>query len=100
MLGERIKILREQRKMSQDQLGAAVGVTKQTVSNWENGNITPAMDKFTRLIEFFHTTPNYILGFDERYVMDLSGLSDEEITHLQMLVGDLKELHKKAEQAK
>ena len=94
MLEERIRVLREKRGLSQEELGDAVGVTKQTVSNWENGNITPAMDKFIRLLEFFHTTPNYLLGYDAHYLIDVDGLTQGEIAHIQAIIGDLKAAHK------
>ena len=100
MLAERIKALRENRGLSQEELGISVGVTKQTVSNWENDNITPSMDKFIRLLEFFHATPNYLLGYEDEYMLDMSGLSQEEAMHIQMLVSDMKNLHRKAEETK
>ena len=40
MLSERIKELRLSRNLNQVQLGEALWVTKQTISNWENDNIT------------------------------------------------------------
>ena len=97
MLEERIRILREERGLSQKELGKCVGVSKQTVSNWENGSITPAMDKFLKLIEFFHTTPNYILGYEDHYMMDVDGLTEQERRHIQWIVTDFKENHNKSE---
>lgn len=39
-IGKNIRFLRQQRKMSQDQLAEALHVTRQTVSNYETGGIT------------------------------------------------------------
>lgn len=36
-IGKNIRFLRQQRKMSQDQLAEALHVTRQTVSNYETG---------------------------------------------------------------
>ena len=41
-LGDRIQILRKERKMTQKQLGSLVGVTAQAVSNWECGGAPEA----------------------------------------------------------
>ena len=41
MLGDQIKYLRHLHKISQVKLAEEIGVTKQTVSNWENNNIMP-----------------------------------------------------------
>lgn len=37
MLAERIYTLRKQHALSQEQLAEALGVSRQTVSKWENG---------------------------------------------------------------
>ena len=97
MLGERIKYLRELRQLKQEQLAERVGVTKQTVSNWENGNMMPSVDTFLRIADFFHTTPDFLLGYDDRYCMDMTGLTEEECAHIAQIVGDLKALHQKTE---
>ena len=44
MLGEQIRTLRTARNLSQVQLAERLGVTKQSVSNWENNNILPSVD--------------------------------------------------------
>ena len=44
MLGDRILELRSMRNWSQVMLAKRLGVTKQTVSNWENGNIQPSIE--------------------------------------------------------
>ena len=95
VLGERIRYLRELRQLKQEQLAERVGVTKQTVSNWENGNMMPSVDAFLRVTEFFHTTPNYLLGYDDRTCIDTTGLYENEVAHLMMLIDDLKARHEK-----
>ena len=41
MLGEKILKLRKKQGLSQEQLGEMVGVTRQTISNWELGETAP-----------------------------------------------------------
>ncbi len=43
MLGEQIKSLRIARNISQVTLANQLGVSKQSVSNWENNNILPSI---------------------------------------------------------
>ncbi|MBQ3098332.1 MAG: helix-turn-helix transcriptional regulator [Kiritimatiellae bacterium] len=93
MFGENLKVLRKARSLTQEELGERIGVTKQTVSNWESGNITPALDVFLKLVDFFHTTPNELLGYNDHEMIDVGGLSKMEIEHLQMIIGDLKSHH-------
>lgn len=93
MFGERLKALRLTNGLSQEELGKRFGVTKQTISNWENENITPALDMFIHIVEFFHTTPNYMLGYEMKVGIDVTGLSDTEVGHLMLLIDDLKARH-------
>ena len=55
-LGETIYRLRTEKKMSQGALADALGVSRQSVSKWENGNATPDLDKLIKLTELFGVT--------------------------------------------
>lgn len=50
-LGKNIRLLRVQRKMSQDQLAEALHVTRQTISNYETGRSRPDVEMLTALAE-------------------------------------------------
>jgi len=95
VFSERIRELRTMRKLSQEELGVRLGVSKQAVSNWENGNVTPSMDMIQCLINFFHITPNYLFGYEDRTLIDVTGLTEEETGHIMMIVDDLKAAKKK-----
>ena len=41
MLGENIRNLRKENKMSQEQLAEKLDVSRQSISLWENGQTTP-----------------------------------------------------------
>ena len=62
MFGERIKELRNNHTWTQQELGDRLGVSKQSVSNWENGNIMPSIDVFVRMSDLFQTSTDYILN--------------------------------------
>lgn len=97
MLGEQIRMLREHRGLSQEQIGKRLGVSKQTVSNWENDNVMPSLDMFLRLTDFFHTTPNFLLEYDDHPYIDAQGLTPEERKHVIMIVEDLRSHRKMLE---
>ena len=52
-LGERLTRLRSQAGLSQDALAERLGVSRQSVSKWENGVSTPDLDKLVKLGEVF-----------------------------------------------
>ena len=45
--------LRRQRGLSQEQLGAELGVSRQTVSKWEGGQSCPDFQRLVLLSDFF-----------------------------------------------
>ena len=55
-LGERIRALRIKQNLSQEDLAAALEVSRQSVSKWETDASTPDLDKLVKLSEVFHIT--------------------------------------------
>ncbi len=90
MFYERIKELRLSLNLNQVQFGKKINVSKQSVSNWESGYIQPSIDVLVRICKTFSVTSDYLLGLDSRKTIDVSGLSADEISHLQSVANDLK----------
>lgn len=64
-MGDRIKQLRKEHKMTQEDLGKIIGVQKAAIQKYEKGtvkNIKRA--SLIKLAEALETTPEYILGWD------------------------------------
>ena len=91
MLSQQIRALRLAKGITQTQLADRLGVTKQSVSNWENDNIQPSAEMVVRLAEVFSVSTDYLLGLREKERLDVSGLSRDKVAHLRMLVEDLRE---------
>ena len=95
MLGEQIRTLRTAKNLSQVQLAARLGVTKQSVSNWENNNILPSVDMLKKIALFFSCSTDYLLELDSvRIFIETTNLSSEQVDHIQQLVSDLEILNK------
>lgn len=90
MLNENIKKLRIARGVSQVELGAALNVTKQCVSNWENDNIQPSVEMLVKLAEYFGVSTDYLLDLSGRDCLYVDGLNEVEISHLKLLIDDLR----------
>lgn len=56
-----LKELREERGITQEQLGEALNVSRSLVSKWENGNKVPAVDCLTMLSKFYDITIDEII---------------------------------------
>lgn len=89
MLGEQIKKLRIDKNLSQVELANKLSVTKQSVSNWENGNIMPSIDMLMKIAVFFRVTTDYLLGLSDKHTLDTDGLTDLQIAHIQTLINDI-----------
>lgn len=90
MLNERIREIRTAKKMSQVELANILGVTKQSVSNWENDNIQPSIEMLIKLAKALSVSSDYLLGIDEKRYLDVTGLSESEAQHIQLLIDDIK----------
>ena len=77
MFGEKIKAFRMSRGLSQVDLAGKLGVTKQSVSNWENENIMPSIDMLIKIAEFFSVTTDFLLGLSEKNSFNTDGLSEQ-----------------------
>ncbi len=91
MFNDIIKQLRTDRGMSQVELAAELGVTKQCISNWENGNIAPSIDTLMKIAKYFSVSTDYLLGIDNRKYIEATGLTDRQITHIQQIIDDILE---------
>ena len=73
--GENLYNLRKRLKMSQEKLAEQVGVSRQSVSKWENGESYPEMDNILKLCSIFRCKINDLVHED---LTDVDSL-DEEI---------------------
>ena len=94
MLNERIRQLRLAKKISQVELAKILGVTKQSVSNWENDNIQPSIEMLNKIANALSVSTDYLLSRENKRYLDVSGLNDEQIEHLQLIISDIKSSRK------
>ena len=90
MLGEKIKGLRLGYGLNQVCLAKELGVSKQCVSNWENDNIQPSIDMLVRLAKFFNVSTDFLLDLRQEDGLDVTGLTEREVSHLKFLIEDLR----------
>lgn len=64
-LGENIKRLRRENELTQEMLADFLGVTFQTVSNWERGESYPDITILPEIASFFRVSVDELLGMNE-----------------------------------
>ena len=78
-LGRKIKIAREDSKMSQLQVGVALGVSDKTISGYESNRICPPVDKLQHLCDLLKKPLTFFLEDDGKEYKVASRLRAVEI---------------------
>ena len=84
--GDNLKLIRKNKKMSQEELAEKVNVSRQSVSKWENGESYPEMNNILELCKIFnikindlnHTDMSDISSLDEEVVMSVVKFNEEK----------------------
>ena len=61
-IGNRIKALRTERRLTQEQLAAVLGVTPQAVSRWEKARSYPDLELLPVIAAYFSVSTDFLLG--------------------------------------
>lgn len=92
---QRLKVLRKERGITQQQLADGVGISKGGLSYYENAGRTPDISILERFADYFCVTTDYLLGRTNaqtqkaklQAVCNYTGLSDKSVN----LLAELKE---------
>ena len=90
MVADKIKVLREQRGMTQAELARRLGVTRSGVNAWEMGVTVPSTQYIVELALLFGVSTDYLLDMPSTKTLPIDELSDREIAALLSLVDCLK----------
>ena len=64
-IGQRITALRKEHRLSQEELGEQVGVSRQAIYKWESDASLPEIDKLIALSRLFGVSVGWLLGVEE-----------------------------------
>ncbi len=65
MLSGRLKTLRSQHKMTQEELAKLIGVERSSVGKYESANVIPSAEVLTKIADIFNVSIDYLLGRDD-----------------------------------
>lgn len=94
MIADKIKILREQKQMTQADLAKKLGITRSSVNAWESGISTPSTQYLVELAYIFKVSTDFLLGINTNADISTEGLSNEDIKLVYGIVEHLKEKNK------
>lgn len=90
--GEKLIQLRRKEGMSQEQLAAQMGITRQSVSKWESGSTLPELTKLIAISELFNVSVDYLVkdSMEEDFFKDISSnIYSMENTRLEEKMDEL-----------
>lgn len=80
--GSFLSQLRHEHGLTQEQLGAHLGVTNKTISRWENGNYLPPVEMLLILSQFFDVSINELLSGERLSTQDYKDKAEENLTQV------------------
>lgn len=90
-MGDKLKSLRTEKKLTQKQVADQIGLAISAVSSYKSGSRYPSYDVLVRLAHIFHVSTDYLLGMTDKRNIDVTGLGDEEIELISQLVEKLRQ---------
>ena len=91
MIAESIKVLRENREMTQTDLAKYLGITRSSVNAWEMGISVPSTQYIVELAKLFKVSTDYLLGIEKTATVSVAGLSEKDIQIVDSLVEHLRQ---------
>ena len=79
MIANKIKILRENKGLSQKALADKLGITRSSVNAWEQGISVPSTQYIVELANLFEVSTDYLLNFKNDKAISIEGLNGKEI---------------------
>jgi len=67
-IGAKIRFLRREKKVTQEELAEYLHISSQAVSKWETGASSPDIDLLPKLAVYFGTSVDHLLDFDQSQV--------------------------------
>ena len=88
--GNKLKELRTQNGLTQQQLATQLGVTKSVVSFYERQERTPSPEVLRKMAAVFRVSTDFLLDIDSTKRLDVSDLDDDDIQLVSLLVDTLR----------
>ena len=92
---EIIRELRQSKGLTQTQLADKLGVKKSIISAYETDSRPPSLDMLIKYAHEFHVSTDYLLDLETDKKINVSKLSESQISILNTLINEFIESNKK-----
>ena len=94
-LGKRLKELRIQNNMTQQQVADRIWVSKAMISSYELATRTPSYEVLIKLSKLFGVSTDYLLGVDRERTINISSLNEKQIRLIVDLIEEMTKTNNK-----
>lgn len=89
--GDKLKALRKERGLTQQQLADKMELVKGSISAYEQNTKYPSLDVLIKLCTFFQVSADYMLGLSDDMQFKMSALTDEQAQLILQLIAELEQ---------
>lgn len=88
--GYRLRALRKKKRMTQTQVAKRLNISKASISGYENNVKTPSVDTLIQMSNLYGVSTDYLLGLDNRDMLDVDGLSERQKALLEQILLEMR----------
>lgn len=86
---KRIKDLREDHDMTQDELAEEIGVSKRTLVRYESGSSEPTISVLIKIALLFDVSVDYIIGLKDTTIIETDSIMNE-LDKISIIINKIK----------
>jgi transcriptional regulator with XRE-family HTH domain len=90
-LGNKLKNLRLNKNLTQVDVAKRIGVSKSRISSYELNVNEPSLDIIVKLAALYNVSLDALLELDKGIYLDVTGLSQKQISILQSIIDSYRE---------
>ena len=77
-IADKIRLLREQRGLTQTDLAKMLGISRSAVNSWEMSLSLPSLTNIVELAKIFHVSTDFFFFLSDKFLLDITDLSSDE----------------------
>ena len=94
--GEKLKVMRELKHLSQEELGRRIGLSGSVISAYEKSRKYPSIETLIKMIKIcseLSVSADYLLGLSDDMRLTKTYLTDTQISSLRSIIRELEMLN-------
>ena len=93
--GLKLKRLRMEKELTQDELASILGLNRATISSYERSALYPSVEALLEICHYFQVSADYLLGLSDSNKFDTSYLTDQQEIIIRALLDEFREKNSK-----